>query len=600
MALDGIVLKGIEHELNNSIISGRIDKIYQPEKDEIILSIRAFGKSYKLLISSSSANPRVLFSNIPKENPPQPHMFLMILRKHIAGGKITRVETNGYDRILTIFVESLNELGDLSEKRLIIEIMGKHSNIILVNDKGIILDSIKRINHSISRVREVLPNKSYELPLTNGKISPEDVLYFTFVEKIKEDLKPSLYEFFINSFTGISPSLCNEICFRANCDTSTFLGQLSEEDIKNLYEHFSQIFSDIKNQNFKPNVVYDEKYILRDFSVIDLTFLGNTYTKKFDSSSEMIEYFYFEKDKKERINQRSIDIKKVLQTNASRVAKKIDILEKSIKDSQNLNKYKRQGELITSYIYMINKGMTEIEVVDFFEDDQPTVTLKLDENLTPSENAASYFKKYNKKKSTLEHANKLLLASQKDLDYIESILYQLHAQTSLEDIEEIRDELIDYGLLSKRTGKKKKSAKISKPLHFKSSDGYDIYVGKNNFQNDELTLRTAEETDLWFHTQNIAGSHVIVKTNGKNVNDLPDDTVVEAGMIAAYYSKAKSSTNVCVDYTEIKNIKKPKGAAKGFVVYNTNYSVYVTPNETFIRKIILEASEQEAESDNLL
>ncbi len=597
MALDGIVLKGIEHELNNSIISGRIDKIYQPEKDEIILSIRAFGKSHKLLISSSSSNPRVLFSNIQKENPPQPHMFLMILRKHIAGGKITRVETCGYDRILTIYVESLNELGDLSEKKLIVEIMGKHSNIILVNDKGIILDSIKRINHSISRVREVLPNKSYELPLTTGKISPEDVLYFTFVEKIQQDLKLNLYDFFINSFMGISPSLCNEICFRANCDTSTFLGQLSEENIKSLYEHFSSIFEDVKNQNFKPNVVYDNKYILRDFSVIELTFLGNTYTKRFDTPSEMIEYFYFEKDKKERINQRSIDIKKVLQTNASRVAKKIDILEKSIKDSENLNKYKRQGELITSYIYMIKKGMTEVEVVDFFEDEQPTVTVKLDENLTPSENAASYFKKYNKKKSTLEHANKLLIESQKDLDYIESILYQLHAQTSLEDIEEIRDELIDYGLLSKRVGKKKKSIKTSKPLHFKSSDGYDIYVGKNNFQNDELTLRSSEETDLWFHTQNIAGSHVIVKTNGKNVNDLPDDTVVEAGMIAAYFSKAKSSTNVCVDYTEIKNIKKPKGAAKGFVVYNTNYSVYVTPNETFIRKIILEASEQEAELD---
>ncbi len=595
MALDGIVLKGIESELQQSIISGRIDKIFQPEKDEIILSIRAFGKSHKLLLSSSSSHPRVLFSNIPKENPPKPHMFLMVLRKHIAGGKITRVETYGYDRILTIYIESLNELGDLSEKKLIIEIMGKHSNIILVNDKGIILDSIKRINHSISRVREVLPNKSYELPLSNGKVNPEDILYHTFVEFIKKDTKLNLYEFFINSFTGISPSLCNEICYRANCDTSTFLGQLTDEDIKNLYSAFESIFNQIKDKDFSPNVVYDEKYALRDFSVIDLTFLQGAYTKKFDSCSEMIEYFYFEKDKRERINQRSIDIKKVLQTNAGRISKKIDILNKSIKDSENLNKYQRKGELITSYIYMIEKGMDEIEVTDFFEEDQPTVTIKLDVNLTASENAAAYFKKYTKKKSTLEHADKLLKESQNDLDYIESVLYQLHAQTTLEDIEEIRDELIEYGILKKRTTKKKKTDKLSKPLHFKSSDGFDIYVGKNNYQNDELTMRTADETDLWFHTQKIPGSHVIVNTNGKTLDEMPDNTVVEAGMIAAYYSKAKSSTNVCVDYTEVKNIKKPKGAAKGFVVYNTNYSVYVNPSETFIRKINLEASEQESQ-----
>ncbi len=593
MALDGIVLKGIQKELSDNIVSGRIDKIYQPEKDEIILSVRAFSKSHKILISASSSNPRVLFSNIQKENPPSPYMFLMILRKHIAGGKITRVETVDFDRILIIYVESLNELGDLSEKKLIIEIMGKHSNIILVNDKDVILDSIKRINHSISRVREVLPNKAYEFPLSNGKISPVNVSKDTFIERIKEDTKKDLYSFFLNSYNGISPSLCNEICFRANCDTSSFLGQLTEEDINNLYNSFTKIFEDITNENFKPNVVYDEKYVLRDFSVIDLTFMGSTVKKEFDSCSEMINYFYFEKDKKERLNQRSIDIKKVLQTNSQRIAKKIDILTKSIKDSENLNKYKRKGELITSYIYMIQKGMKEITVVDFYDEENKEVTITLDENLTPSENASVYFKKYTKKKSTLEHANNLLKESQKDLDYIESILYQLHAQATLDDIEEIREELIEYGLLKKKAGKKKKKDKISKPLLFSSSDGYDIYVGKNNFQNDELTMRFADETDLWFHTQNIPGSHVIVRTNGKSVDELPDNTVVEAGMIAAYFSKAKSSTNVCVDYTEVKNIKKTKGAAKGFVVYNTNYSVYVTPDESFIRKIMFLANENE-------
>ncbi len=593
MALDGIVLKGLQKEFCENLISGRIDKIYQPEKDEIILSVRAFGKSHKILISASSSNPRILFSNIQKENPSQPYMFLMILRKHIAGGKITKVETLDYDRILVISVESLNELGDLSEKKLIVEIMGKHSNIILVNDKGVILDSIKRINHSISRVREVLPNKVYELPLTVGKISPLDVSYETFYDKIKSDTKIDLYSFFLNSFNGISPSLCNEICFRAKCDTSSFVGQLDDENFNNLYNAFNEIYTDIKNEKFNPNVVYDESYILRDFSVIDLTFMGNTTVKRFQTCSEAIAYFYFEKDRAERLNQRSIDIKKVLQTNSQRISKKINILNKSIKDSQNLDKYRKQGELITSYIYMIHKGMTEISVVDFYDEENKEITIKLDENLTPAENAGAYFKKYTKKKSTLEHATKLLKDSQKDLDYIESILYQLHAQTSLDDIEEIRDELIDYGLLKKRTTKKKKSqAKLSKPLLFKSSDGYDIYVGKNNYQNDELTMRFAEETDLWFHTQHVPGSHVILRTNGADVFDIPDNTIVEAGMIASYFSKAKSSTNVCVDYTEIKHIKKPKGSAKGFVVYNTNYSVYVTPNETFIRKITLEASEE--------
>ncbi len=594
MALDGIVLKGMQKEMTERLVSGRIDKIYQPEKDEIILSVRAFAKTHKVLISASSSNPRILFSTEQKENPPNPYMFLMILRKHIAGGKITRIETVDYDRVLIIYVESLNELGDMSEKKLIIEIMGKHSNIILVNDSGIILDSIKRINHSISRVREILPNKRYELPINNERFNPEKVDFKLFEEKIKEDGKVDLYSFFINTFNGISPSLCNEICYRANCNNSNYLGQLSDEDIKNLYKCFNDIFTQIKNEDFRPNAVYDEKYILRDFSVIDLTFMGNTHIKRFNSCSDMINYFYYEKDKKERLNQRSIDIRKVLQTNSQRVAKKIDILNKSIKDSENRDIYKRKGELITSYIYMIEKGMKDITVVDFYDEEGKEVTIKLDENLSPSENAAVYFKKYNKKKSTMEHAQKLLKSAEKDLDYIESILYQLHAQATLDDIEEIRDELIEYGLLKKRTTKKKKqNARISKPLHFLSSDGYEIYVGKNNLQNDELSMRTADETDLWFHTQKIAGSHVIVRTNGKNVNDLPDNTVVEAGMIAAYFSKAKTSTNVCVDYTEVKNLKKPKGSAKGFVVYNTNYSVYVNPSETFIRKLMLEASENE-------
>lgn len=595
MALDGIVLRSIRKELYDNTVSGRIDKISMPEKDEIILSVRAFGKSRKILISASSSNPRILFSDVQKENPAQPYMFLMVLRKHIAGAKIVDITTSDYDRILTITVESLNELGDLSQKHLIVEIMGKHSNIILVNNEGIILDSIKRINHSVSRVREVLPNKIYEKPLTNGKISPEDVPYDIFYQKIKEDSKLNLYSFLLNSYNGISPSLSNEICFRSNLDTSLFLGELNDDDIKKLYDVFTDIFTNIKNENFIPNVVYDDKYILRDFSVIELTFMCSPYKKYFDSPSEMIEFFYFEKDSAERINQKSADIRKVLQANTQRIAKKIDILAKSIKDSENLDKFKRKGELITSYIYMIEKGMTELEVNDFYEEDSSLVKISLNENLTPAENASVYFKKYNKKKSTLLHANKLLKENQKDLAYIESILYQLHAQSSLDDIEEIREELIDCGLLKNRTTKKKKKVSTSKPLRFLSSDGLEIYVGKNNSQNDELSMRFADPLDLWFHTKDIPGSHVIVRTNGEFP---PDKTVEEAGMIAAYYSKAKNSTLVAVDYTEIKNLKKPKGAQKGFVVYNTNYSLYVTPSETFIRKLMLETNESEENKSN--
>lgn len=580
MAFDGITVSSVICELNNTILNGRIDKIYQPEKDEIFLQIRAFGSVYRLLLSANPSAPRFNFTNIRPENPPQPPLFCMVLRKHIGGGKILNITQPNFERIVVFEIEGLNELGDYTTNKLILEIMGRHSNLILVNSQGTVLEAARHINFEVSSVREVLPGKPYQSPPSQNKINPlllsEDNLTKAFFRMPSVKVQQLIYK----SYTGISPVAASEICFRAGLDPSLNTELLGEGELQKLYLAFNNVMDEIRKGSFTPTVYYDGSKPV-DFAPISLTCLAPASFRTFSSPSEMLEAFYSKRDSVYRMNQKTHDLRKLISNNIERCVKKQDIQQKTLNSIKNREKHRLYGELIVSYAYSIPKGAKFAELINFYDENQTTVTVPLDPALTPQENAQKYFKKYNKEKRTYTALQPLIKETRDELFYLESVLAATNTCQTEQDIKEIRRELYEQGFIKKHKGfeKNKKNLKKSQPIHYISSDGFDIYVGKNNIQNDELTMKTARANDLWFHTKQIPGSHVVVFTQGK---DVPETTVLQAATLAAYYSKARQGSLVPVDYTQKRNIKKPNGAKPGFVIYTTNKTAYVTPTEEFI------------------
>ena len=584
MALDGFSISSIISQLKDTILGGRVDKIYQPEKDEIIIQIRNKGNGYKLLLTANASSPRLHFTNVQKENPINAPLFCMVLRKHLSSGKIVNICQPNFERIVNIEVESINELGDYSVKTLIFEIMGKHSNIILIDDKQNILESIKHIGFDKSSVREVLPSRQYILPPNQDKKNPTNTNFDEFLKIIKTQQPTKIQQLIYKSYNGISPILASEICHNANIDTSLNTQQITEDQIKNLYDSFDNIIKLNKNQHFKPQIVYNENDTILDFTVFNFNMFNHLNKKYFDSISELLEYFYKSKDLAYRLNQKSQDLKKLITQNIERCAKKKDMQQKTLKDIENRDALKLYGELITSNIYAIKKGMTTVKLNNFYSENFEEIEIPLDSNLTPAENAQKYFKKYNKEKRTFIALQDQIKQNNEELLYLESVLSSVNACTDEYDIKEIRQELCEQGFLKKQSSKNKKDKnnKKAKPLHYVSSDGFDIYVGKNNTQNDELTLRFAKPLDMWFHTKDIAGSHVIVVSDGK---EIPNQTLNEAANLAVFYSKASNSSLVPVDYTFKKFVKKPNGAKPGMVIYETNKTAYITPDEKLIENM---------------
>lgn len=585
MALDGFSISNIIYELKNTIIGGRVDKIYQPEKDEIVLQIRNKGNAYKLLLTANASSPRLHFSNIQKENPINAPLFCMVLRKHLASGKIVDITQPNFERIVNIQVESINELGDYSIKTLIFEIMGKHSNIILIDDKNTILESIKHISFDKSSVREVLPSKTYVLPPSQDKKDPLKTNFDEFLYIIKNSIPTKIQQLIYKSYNGISPILSSEICHNANIDPSTNIEELSNNQINDLYNSLNNIVMLNTQKQFNPQIIYNENESILDFTVFDFSMFKHLNKKYFSSISELLEFFYKSKDLTYRLNQKSQDLKRLISQNIERCVKKKDIQQKTLKDIENRDTLKLYGELITSNIYTIKKGMTKVKLNNFYSENFEEIEIRLDPNLTPAENAQKYFKKYNKEKRTFIALQDQIKQNNEELLYLESVLSSVSSCTDEYDIKEIRAELSEQGFLKRQKNSKnnkQKSSKRAKPLHYISSDGFHIYVGKNNTQNDELTLRFAKPLDMWFHTKDIAGSHVIVVSEGK---EIPNSTLNEAANLAAYYSKATNSSLVPVDYTPKKFIKKPNGAKPGMVIYETNKTAYITPNEKLIENI---------------
>ncbi len=583
MAFDGITVSALISEIKDKITGGRIDKIYQPENDEIILSIRSFGKAYKLLLTANPSNPKFHFTSESKDNPLNPPLFCMVMRKHLQSGKIIAIDQPDFDRIVNIYVESMNELGDYSVKKLIFEIMGRHSNIILTDDNNIILDCIKHITHDKSSVREVLPGKEYIMPPAQNKYNTLKLDKDNFFKAFNNSLTKKAQLMIYQSYTGISPVIASEICIRAGIDSSDFCESLDTAGQEALFNSFSDFISDIKSEKYNPQLISDNSGKVIDFSPVNMIQFSGYNIKNYTSVSELIEDFYRSRDFVYRMNQKTQDLKKLVSQNIERCIRKKELQLKTLKEIENRDTLRLFGELITANIYSIKKGMTTAELPNFYSENYETISIPLDGNKTPSENAQKYFKAYNKAKRTFDALQEQILSNNDELEYLEGVLTSVGNCTNEQDIKEIRQELRDNGYIKKIKGSKgKTSQKKSKPLHFISSDGYDIYVGKNNYQNDELTLKFAKPKDIWLHTKKIPGSHVIVVYKGET---FPDTTLTEAAMLAAYYSKAQGSPMVPVDYTEKKNVKKPNGAKPGMVIYETNKTAYVDSDESIINNL---------------
>lgn len=564
MALDGIFLSSLLTDLKESIIDSKIDKINQPEKDEIILQLRKNRSNIKLLISASSQFSRLHITNIQKENPLKAPLFLMVLRKYLVGGLITDITQKDSDRIVTIHVSSRDELGFDSKYLLIVEIMGRHSNITLVRERDLkVMESIKHITPDINTYRVLYPGVTYVYPPTSTKLNP-----FDFTEKdlinILEDPSYNLDEnFFFKNFTGVSKILSKELY--SNLSSYNY----SVKDTERLYKFIKNLFNDIKN-NPSFNIYVDDNGILKDFHAVKLSSLKAI---NYEDPSKMLDEFYYKKDKQERLHSRSQNLQKLIHTNIERCNKKEKILENTLEDCKSKEDFKVKGDLLTSFIYSFKKGDKSITLQNFYDENLPDVEIKLNPNKSPSENVQIYYKKYNKLKKAEEEAYIQLEKNEDELKYLNSVLTNILNADSYDEIEEIKNELMETGYLKFKKSSQKKKNK-SKPLHFISSDGIDIYVGKNNLQNDYLSLKFANKNYMWMHTKDIPGSHVIICSN-----DVPDNTLEEAAILAAFYSKAKTSSKVPVDYTLVKNLKKPNGAKPGMVIYHTNYTMYTEPKE---------------------
>lgn len=574
MALDGIFLFNLLNDLSQVLIDSKIDKINQPEKDEIILTIRKDRKNYKLLISASSKFPRIHFTNVVKENPLKAPMFLMVLRKYLLGGKITDVIQHNSDRIVIMKIEASDELGFNSSYSLITEIMGRHSNITLVRDRdNKVMESIKHITPNINSYRVLYPGVSYVLPPASTKLNAFLMTIDDFSKYIEDNNIEFNESFFSNTFTGFAKPISKEL----------YLAAL-EKNISNPKDIFDFIKSFVNNLNSTVSykIYTDSNSLYKDFYSQKLSHLEkDSPFISYDSSSEMLDNFFMTKDKQERLYNRSTDLQKLIHTNIERCNKKAKILNQNIAEAEKKEDYKIKGDLLTSYIYSIKKGDTEVTVLNFYNEPAEDITIQLAINKTPSENIQSYYKKYNKLKKSEEWALEQLKKNDDELSYLNSVLINIQNAESYAEIDQIKNELMETGYIRFRaSNKNNKKIKEGKPLHFLSSTGVDIFVGKNNLQNDYLSLKFAKKNDIWFHTKNIPGSHVILR--GSFVDD---ESLEEAAIIAAHYSKAKNSPKVPVDYTEVKNLRKPNGAKPGMVIYYTNKTIYVEPEKFSSLKI---------------
>ncbi|WP_406590050.1 NFACT family protein [Bacillus atrophaeus] len=560
MSFDGMFTYGMTHELNERITGGRITKIHQPFKHDVIFHIRANGKNQKLLLSAHPSYSRVHLTNQTYENPSEPPMFCMLLRKHIEGGFIESIEQSGMDRIMIFHIKSRNEIGDETVRKLYVEIMGRHSNIILTDGlENTIIDGLKHLSPSVNSYRTVLPGYDYKVPPAQNKMSPleateDDILRHLSFQEGKLDKQ------IVDTFSGVSPLFAKEAVFRAGLANKVTLPKA-----------LLDLFGTMKECKFAPELTTanGKEY----FYLLKLTHLKGD-GRRFDSLSDLLDRFYFGKAERDRVKQQAQDLERFVANERKKNANKIKKLERTLQHSENAKEYQLYGELLTANLFRLKKGHKEAEVTNYYEEDSPLITIPLNPNKTPSENAQAYFTKYQKAKNSVAVVKEQISLAEKEIEYFDQLIQQL-SSASPRDISEIRDELVEGKYLrpKQQSGQKKQKQHTPVLETYESSTGLTILVGKNNKQNEYLTTKAAARDDIWLHTKDIPGSHVVIRNS-----DPDEQSILEAATIAAYFSKAKESGSVPVDYTKIRHVKKPNGAKPGFVTYDSQHTVFVTPD----------------------
>lgn len=584
MAFDGITIAAVTKELKDSLLGGRIYKIAQPEADELLLTIKTTdGGQKRLLLSANASLPLIYLTQTNKPSPMTAPGFCMLLRKHLQNGRIIDITQPGLERIVHLHIEHLNEMGDLCHKQLIIEVMGKHSNIIFTDDTDMIIDSIKHISGMISSVREVLPGRTYFIPTTQDKKNPLALSPDSFKQTMTAGNMP-IYKALYSFYTGISPVIAQELCHLAGIDGDFSTAVFTQSDngslmLSRLYDVFSSMMEKVKLGDFEPVIAY-ENGTPAEYAAFPLSGYSKDALKPFSSISTLLEQYYAEKDAITRIRQKSADLRRIVQTALERNIKKYDLQLKQMADTEKKDKYRIYGELLNTYGYGLAPSTKSMEALNYYTNEM--ITIPLDPLLSASENAKKYFDKYSKLKRTYEALSTLTAQVKEEIDHLESIQAALDLALLEEDLAQIKDEMIVSGYIHRRSGNTKKIKFTSKPFHYLSSDGFHIYVGKNNYQNDELTFQLASGNDWWFHAKGIPGSHVVVKTEG---NELPDSTFEDAARLAAFYSKGRGQDKVEIDYTEKRNVKKPAGGKPGFVIYHTNYSMMIDTDISHLKQI---------------
>lgn len=580
MALDGLVLHAIVHELQ-MYVGGRINKIHQPSENDVVLQIRTQRQNVKLLLSANPTYPRVQTTEQVTINPMDAPMFCMLLRKYCEGGVIEVVEQIGMERVIRLQIRHRDELGDISLKHIIVEIMGRHSNIILLDpETGTILDGIHHVTPAISSYRVVMPGSTYVTPPEQDKLDPLEVDRTSFSQALEriassdEDstspMKPE--QRLVAAFSGLSPLIAKEIVYRS-------LQGGTESDSQSLWQAFSEVMTAMRENRYEPVIVEQEATGKLFFAMTPLTHIKGM-SKSYATPSLCLEQFYGDKAERDTVKQRVSDLLKFLQNEVNKNVKKLEKLQDTIEDSKDADKYRILGELLTASLHTIKKGDKDVQAVNYYDEDQAMITITLDPLLGPAENAQRYFKKYSKLKNSTVIVEEQIAQTHQEITYLTTLLQQLSV-ASLPDIEEIRDELMEQGYVRDRNKKQRKKKKKDKPALacYESSEGVPIYVGKNNTQNEYLTNRLASSMDTWLHTKDIPGSHVVIR------GEFSDTTLLEAAQLAAYFSQAKNSSQVPVDYTTIKHVHKPNGSKPGFVIYVNQKTLYVTPEEEEIKQL---------------
>ncbi len=573
MALDGITLSMLKNEIEKKLIGARVDKIHQPSKEELIMSFRWNGGSGKLLISASASSPRIHFTEAPIDNPKNPPMFCMLMRKHLSGAKLVDIEQFGLERMLHLSFSTYNELGDPIIIKLAVEIMGRHSNIMLIGPDGRIIDSIKRVTADMSSVRQVMPGMTYVFPPSQNKLNTLDLDFMSLVERIKSGRDVPLSKSLMENLDGVSPIVCREISDVVTDGMDTKAHELTNDECEKLVNYTENLVNDIKSGNFAPYIVFEESGHPVDFTFIKVNQYGDSMEiRKFESFSEMLDKFYSERSGADRMKQRSNDLFKFVVNLADRISRKLDVQRQELARSTERDILRVKGELIHANIWMIEKGMTSVVLENYYDECKP-IEIKLDPRLTPNQNAQHYFSEYRKADTAEKMLKKFIEKGETELFYVESVFDLLSRARTDDEVIAIREELVSQGYLKNHKKNNQKPVKLS-PKEYVSTDGFRILCGRNNIQNDKLTFKDSRKYDIWLHTQKIHGSHTVIITEGKEV---PETTIQQAAIIAAYNSKGRESSLVPVDYTEIKNVKKPSGSAPGKAIYEHYKTAYVRP-----------------------